>query len=105
MRKLWFNVSGEEEVYMEEELAAIPKGDRIDKFDEEPGFVYKHSFGYDDLPDEVKWSEDAEHCEFLNTERESVKIEQNFTTTQQGIEKLNERLNLLDEIGEQEDCV
>ena len=105
MGKLWFNITGEEEIYQEEELAAIPKGDRIDEFDDKGGFVYKHAFGFDDLPQEVKWSEDTEHCEFLNTEKEIILAEQNFSKSQEDIDKLNERLKLLDEIGQQEDCV
>ena len=104
MMKLWFNITGEEEVYQEEQLAAIPKGDRLDEYDPEGGFVYKHAFGFDDLPEEVKWSEDAEHCEFLKTETEGLLTEQNFANTQEDIDRLNERLTLIDEIGQQEDC-
>jgi len=105
MIRLWFNQTGEEEVYEEEILAAIPEGDRLDEFDPEGGFVYRHGFGFDELPDEVRWSEEAEHCEFLNTERSSLITEQNFAQTQEDIDKLNKQLYLLDELSEEEDCV
>ena len=105
MRKLWFNQTGEEEVYEEELLAQIPKGDRLDVFDPQGGFKYSHKFGFDDLPDEVRWNEEAEHCEFINTERERAMNNQNFVQTQEEIDKLNKKLDLLDDLAVEEDCV
>lgn len=101
--KLWFNIEGDE---MEEEVIPdMPQGDSLDKFDPEGGFVYNHPFGFDDLPEEVQWNEEVEHCEFLKTERENITTEMNFATTQEEIDELGEKLELLSELSETEDCI
>ena len=89
MEKLWFNQTGDE----------------IDKFSETGDISISHDFGFDNLPSQLKWNEDTEHCEFLHTERQEITSKMNFAATQEEIDGLYDDLELLDELGESEQCV
>ncbi len=98
MRKLWFNQMGED-------VPDIAIGDMLDKYDSTPNLRHIHPFGFDDLPSDVKFNEQGEHCEFLKTEREQLLTKMNFAKTQQEIDDIYQALEILSEAGSGEECV
>ena len=97
-KKLWFNQTGDG-------LPDIAVADMIDKFDDTPNLRHMHPFGFDDLPVDVQFNEQGEHCEFLKTEREQLLTNLNFAKTQQEIDDIYQALDILSEAGSGEECV
>jgi len=99
MNKLWFNQSGEEEGEKD-----LPLGDTIDKFTPSGELAYSHPFDESGVPEEVKITTEIEHCEYIKTELENNYSELNFANSQIEIEKIYSKIDMLEEIQQNQKC-
>ena len=115
---LWFNQDGQdnfEETVEEnvEEDFVVPDweyggetsvGDTIDEFSDTGNINISHDFDESGLPSDMQITQDVEHCEFIKTEIESAYTDMNYATSQEEIDRLYERVDMLESLRVEEMC-
>ena len=97
IKTLWFNQDGE----FQEGTAT---GDEIDEFSPTGAISLSHEFDEKGVPDEVRITVRAEECEFLRTELNDSLYDLNFADTQQEIDELYEKIEVLEDLINEENC-
>lgn len=82
-----------------------PKSDIIDQFDPESGISLSHPFDKYGLPEGFEINHNQRHCDFINNEISNNYSQMNFATSQKEIDDLYEKIDLLQDLSSEEECI